>query len=173
MRFLRASLVTVAVVTGATTRSAYAQSTNREAGFTSRTAAPLSVYADVTTIVLTNSVGASVDYRPLRGLGVSAGFGGFFTLAAGSGYGGQAMVHGFFGAPGPHAFEVAAGLSVMSATRLDTGVSVELGSDLYLSPSGFLGYRFQRLDGGLLFRGGLGLNYGLGLGVDLSLGYGF
>ncbi len=82
-------------------------------------------------------------------------------------FGGQLMAHGLFGPTGSHSFELAAGASSFVLVRRSGDL------EAYGAPAGFVGYRYQPLDGGTLVRAGVGWNYGIGFGANLSLGYAF
>ena len=127
------------------------------------------VYVEATTLVLLNSLGVAYAYRPLRGFAVSGGLGvgAIIFMEVVPTFGGQLMAHGLFGPTGSHSFELAAGASSFALIRRSGDL------EGYGAPAGFVGYRYQPLDGGTLVRAGVGWNYGIGLGANLSLGYAF
>ena len=127
------------------------------------------VYVEATTLVLLNSLGVAYAYRPLRGFAVSGGLGvgAIIFMEVVPTFGGQLMAHGLFGPTGSHSFELAAGASSFVVVRRSGDL------EAYGAPAGFVGYRYQPLDGGTLVRAGVGWNYGIGLGANLSLGYAF
>ena len=127
------------------------------------------VYVEATTLVLLNSLGVAYAYRPLRGFAVSGGLGvgAIIFMEVVPTFGGQLMAHGLFGPTGSHSFELAAGASSFALIRRSGDL------EGYGAPAGFVGYRYQPLDGGTLIRAGVGWNYGIGLGANLSLGYAF
>ena len=127
------------------------------------------VYVEATTLVLLNSLGVAYAYRPLRGFAVSGGLGvgAIIFMEVVPTFGGQLMAHGLFGPTGSHSFELAAGASSFALIRRSGDL------EAHGAPAGFVGYRYQPLDGGTLIRAGVGWNYGIGLGANLSLGYAF
>jgi hypothetical protein len=134
------------------------------------------IYLGLTSVIVSNGVGLSYSYRPLRGFAVSlgAGLSGFIALSSGvAAVGGQMMAHGLFGGAGSHSFELAGGLSVVSTNSGIFCSSCDSSSRLAAVPSAFLGYRFHPLDGGFLFRAGVAWEYGLAIGAHLSFGGAF
>lgn len=134
------------------------------------------IYLGLTSVIVSNGVGLSYSYRPLRGFAVSlgAGLSGVIALSTGvAAVGGQMMAHGLFGGAGSHSFELAGGLSVVSTNSGIFCSSCDSSNRLAAVPSAFLGYRYHPLDGGFLFRAGLAWEYGLAIGAHLSFGGAF
>lgn len=133
------------------------------------------IYVEATSLIVLDSIGVQYEYRPIRGFSLSFGLG--LSVAVGivvnaRAFGGQMLLHGLVGGDSPSSFEIAAGLSVMTsdATLIfsDT-VTREVG----VAPALFLGYRFQPLDGGALFRVGGAWSYAFGIGLSCSVGVSF
>lgn len=134
------------------------------------------IYLGLTSVIISNGVGLSYSYRPLRGFAVSlgAGLSGVIALSSGvAAVGGQMMAHGLFGGAGSHSFELAGGLSVVSTNSGIFCSSCDSSTRLAAVPSAFLGYRYHPLDGGFLFRAGAAWEYGLAIGAHLSFGGAF
>ncbi|MFO0609243.1 MAG: hypothetical protein U0324_39125 [Polyangiales bacterium] len=146
--------------------------------FTTRPAAQHALYVEGNTLGAIGSLGVAYAYRPLRGVAVSVGAGGsYFTLlrANDAFYGAQLMVHGLIGGDGAGSFEVAGGAAVVVA---DGGASLFAQGHVAhgavaVSPAAFMGYRYQPLAGGLLFRLGAGWSYGNGVGLSAAVGGSF
>lgn len=134
------------------------------------------LYLEANGLILTGSLGVTYAYRPMRSLAVSVGFGMAYAtviLASLTAYGGQVMVHGLLGGDSPSSFEIAAG-AALTSTEANWQFTVgSSGSDLSVTPSAFLGYRYQPMNGGFVFRVGGAWSYAIGIGVSLSFGYAF
>lgn len=68
---------------------------------------------------------------------------------------------------GDHKFEICAGFCVTSADATGAGFNSRV------IPACALGYRYQPVDGGLLFRAGGAWTYAYGFPIEVSLGYAF
>lgn len=134
------------------------------------------IYVSATSLVFLNSAGLNYSFRPLRGLAFSVGVGyahAIALIAEVSSVGGQAMAHLLVGSESPHSFEVAAGLSVIETNARLLCDDCDGTRRVAALPAGFLGYRYQPLDGGLLFRVGGAWDLGLGIGLQASFGAAF
>lgn len=139
-------------------------------------AARHALYLEGNSLFLTGSLGVSYSYRPVRGFAVSAGFGVSYAtviLASLTLYGGQVMVHGLLGGDGPSSFEIAGGAALTASEGSWYFSTTSSSGGVSLTPSMFLGYRYQPLSGGVLFRVGAAWSYGIGIGASLSVGFAF
>lgn len=136
------------------------------------------LYLGGTTLGLSNGVGLTYNYQPLRSFAVSLGVGTsvFSSLCIFScpspitSAGAQAMAHFFSGWQSSN-FEFALGVALVETSGAFLYDDGSRGLRVY--PSTFLGYRFQPLQGGFLFRVGAAWEYGLALGLHLGLGAAF
>ena len=121
------------------------------------------IYVEANSALISASLGLNYEYRFVRGFSLSGGlgagyaFGGFVV----GGPGAQVLAHGLFGGASSHSFEAALGAAVLG------------GKQPVVMPATFLGYRFQPLDGGALFRLGAGWSFVAGFGLSLSGGWAF
>lgn len=131
------------------------------------------LYVDLATLGLASGAALNYAFRPWRGLAFSVGFGGAMVLTFPASYGGQTQVHVMVGPPGPHSFEVAAGVCAgMFVNSIGGGSpeSTEPAGRFDVMPVGFLGYRYQPMAGGFMLRAGLASQFLYGNGVHVSLG---
>lgn len=69
-----------------------------------------------------------------------------------------------------HNFEATLGLSVVDAGGREPPVGGAIGAGWWVTPTAFVGYRYQQRSGGLVHRAGFGLTGGYGVGVTLGIG---
>lgn len=143
--------------------------------FTTRPAAQHAVYVEANNLGPIGSLGVNYACRPIQGIALSVGVGGSYLTLLGDEstlYGAQVMVHGLLGGAGASSFEVAGGAAMVVADGRASLLAQphRANGEWGATPAAFVGYRHQPLDGGLLFRLGLGWSYGNGVGVSVSLG---
>lgn len=147
--------------------------------FTTRPEARHAFYVEGSTLLFTGAASVHYNWRPLRGFALSGGVGaGYATaiLVGVWGFGAQVMAHGLFGGDSPHSFEVAAGASVAWASKtwfLSWSSSSSSEGNATVLPAAFLGYRYQRLTGGVVARAGAAWTVGFGIGLAGSVGFAF
>jgi len=152
--------------------------------------AKYALYISGTSLLSYNGLGLNFGYRPFRGFAVSFGAGwsenkGWPTPSGQiTAWGAQVAMHGLFGGESAHSFELAGGIGLVNSWgMLTTGGSFSFSfssssssrtvDGLEAAPVGFIGYRYHPLDGGFLFRTGIGLELGYGMGLNLSFGGAF
>lgn len=136
-----------------------------------RPAAQHSLYVEGVTAIIANAISVNYSYRPIKMFALSVGFGAasIFFVGEAHGSGGQVQGHLLLGRMGDSSFELHAGVALMRATFSFLGGESSTPSFGVLPAFG-LGYRYQPMDGGLLFRIGGAWSYGFGMGIQASIG---
>ncbi len=138
---------------------------------TARPAARHSIYVEGVTAIIANSISVNYSFRPFKFFAVSAGVGAssLFFISEFHGIGGQLQAHLLLGRMGDSSFELHGGVALVRTTFRFLTTEPPTPSMTALPALG-LGYRYQPMDGGLLFRFGGAWSYGFGMGIQASIG---
>lgn len=159
-------LATLILMTLISTSVASAQRINAFDAGSSIDTARHSVFLELSTGLVTNSLAINYEYQVEPHISLRLGAGAAVQLEGASEVGGTLGAQ-FFTA-GDSRFEGGVGASLLYGTS-----SVIQPSKWTVAPAANIGYRYQPVSGGMMFRVGLSYSYNYGLPLQGSAGYSF